>query len=265
MEERLVGGQKYRILTDAVNDVWDRISFWTKASDVIFDDNTNLEQNKPINVLTRRKVYRVGDIAYEPTAPSWAMLWCSTSGTTQSVVPTRYATATPGADITDGDAHFRVFDVRVETTLSNNAYKIPSMSLVNNLNSQLIANGQEFQFAYDSSTQKYGFKAGSDGPFMKFSGDKSDYTEQTKTSSTLNASNHGHTFTFNNLTRVDAIVGWSLSGETETRISAQSITISGNTVTLREDNGGYRPAGSSDTSTGNHTVTIKARQYHAFD
>lgn len=43
--ENIVKGKKLRILVDAVNNVWDRISFWTAASDVYMDDNSNL-QNK---------------------------------------------------------------------------------------------------------------------------------------------------------------------------------------------------------------------------
>lgn len=35
--------KKYRILKDAINDVWDRISFWTKSTDVYLSSGTNLE------------------------------------------------------------------------------------------------------------------------------------------------------------------------------------------------------------------------------
>ena len=44
MTENLVIGKKYRILTDTENDVWDRVSFWTKASDVELDDGETLQQ-----------------------------------------------------------------------------------------------------------------------------------------------------------------------------------------------------------------------------
>lgn len=43
MQENQVSGKKYRILTDAVNDIWDRISFWTKASDVEMNDGSTAE------------------------------------------------------------------------------------------------------------------------------------------------------------------------------------------------------------------------------
>lgn len=35
--------RKYRILTDAFNDVWDRISFWHAAEDIELSNGTNLE------------------------------------------------------------------------------------------------------------------------------------------------------------------------------------------------------------------------------
>ena len=41
--ERIVTGQKYRILSDYGNKIWDRISFWTKASDVEMNDGSNVE------------------------------------------------------------------------------------------------------------------------------------------------------------------------------------------------------------------------------
>lgn len=41
--ERIVTGQKYRILSDYANKIWDRISFWTKAVDVEFDSGSDLE------------------------------------------------------------------------------------------------------------------------------------------------------------------------------------------------------------------------------
>ncbi len=43
MNENIVTGKKYRILVDELSNLWDRISFWTKASDVEFDDGTVLE------------------------------------------------------------------------------------------------------------------------------------------------------------------------------------------------------------------------------
>ncbi len=38
MSTQIVTGKKYHILTDLVNKVWSVISFWTKASDVEFND-----------------------------------------------------------------------------------------------------------------------------------------------------------------------------------------------------------------------------------
>ena len=45
MAENIVKGHKYRILSDTVNQIWDRISFWTHADDVAFDDNTTVSEN----------------------------------------------------------------------------------------------------------------------------------------------------------------------------------------------------------------------------
>lgn len=41
--ENIVSGKKYRILTDAINKVYDRISFWCKASDVEFNSGSNAQ------------------------------------------------------------------------------------------------------------------------------------------------------------------------------------------------------------------------------
>lgn len=48
MRENIVTGKKYRILVDEIANLWDRISFWTKASDVEFDDGSTVEENKVI-------------------------------------------------------------------------------------------------------------------------------------------------------------------------------------------------------------------------
>ena len=171
MTENLVSGKKYRILTDAVNDVWDRISFWTKASDVYYNDNTTAEANKPTNVLKRSTAYSVGTIAYCASAPSWVMLRCTTAGTTAEIVPTTYSTITSvGTVITDGTARFTVYDARPSSTLSSSSYQIPTMNLVNNLNSELTANGNKFYFAYNSSTGKYGYRLNGSGTFVPFGG-----------------------------------------------------------------------------------------------
>lgn len=43
INETISTGNKYRRLKDATNKIWQRISFWTKASDVEFDNGTTLE------------------------------------------------------------------------------------------------------------------------------------------------------------------------------------------------------------------------------
>ena len=160
MTENLVSGKKYRILTNAANDVWDRISFWTKASDVYYNDNTTAEANKPAAMLKRSTAYTVGTIAFETTAPSWVLLRCTTAGTTAASVPSTYSTiSSVGATITDGTAKFAVYDARPTTTLSTSAYQIPAMSLVNSLNAELTANSKKFYFDYQNS--KYGYNTDS--------------------------------------------------------------------------------------------------------
>ena len=132
MTENIVTGKKYRILTDATQDIWDRISFWTKASDVYYDDNSNAEANRPIGILKRGTAYVVGTVAYEITAPSWVMLKCTTAGTTAASTPSTYKTiSSSGTVITDGTAKFTVYDIRPTTTLSTNAYSVPTVSLLN--------------------------------------------------------------------------------------------------------------------------------------
>lgn len=44
VNETIVTGRKYRKCIDAANKLWQRISFWTKASDVEFDDGLNAEE-----------------------------------------------------------------------------------------------------------------------------------------------------------------------------------------------------------------------------
>ena len=176
MIENLVSGKKYRILTDAANDVWDRISFWTKASDVHYDDGTTAEEKKPAAMLKRNTAYTVGTIAYETTSPSWVMLRCTAAGTTASTVPTTYGTiSSAGTVITDGTAKFTVYDVRPSATLSSSVYQIPTMSLVNNLNSELTVNNTKFYFDYQNG--KYGYNTSSNrGASTFFSFGNSSYT-----------------------------------------------------------------------------------------
>lgn len=43
MSETIVTGKKYRILTDVAQKVWQRVSFWTKSTDVEFNDAKTAE------------------------------------------------------------------------------------------------------------------------------------------------------------------------------------------------------------------------------
>lgn len=66
------------------------------------------------NQLQRNKTYSVGDITYSPSLPSWAYLECTTAGTTGASQPDFSSVSTSGAiaDMTDGNAHWRVRDTR---------------------------------------------------------------------------------------------------------------------------------------------------------
>lgn len=44
MSERTIKGRKYRILADSVERIWDKISFWTHADDVEFNDGRTAQQ-----------------------------------------------------------------------------------------------------------------------------------------------------------------------------------------------------------------------------
>lgn len=162
MTENPVTGRKYRILTNATTDTWDRISFWTKASDVEYNDSSTAEDNKPINIIKRSTAYDVGVIGYVPTAPSWVMLKCTTSGTTLATLPSTYQTITEvGRVITDGTAKFTVYDVRPQTTLSSGSpYQIPAMNTVSDLSDELIAtngNNEKVGFYFDYQNGHYGY------------------------------------------------------------------------------------------------------------
>jgi len=53
MATNIVTGKKYHILTDFKNKVWSVISFWTKASDVEFNDGKSAEaKHGAINGIT---------------------------------------------------------------------------------------------------------------------------------------------------------------------------------------------------------------------
>lgn len=53
MNENIVTGRKYRIATDNTGENWDRISLWTSASDVEFNNGQNAE--RVVSELNRLK------------------------------------------------------------------------------------------------------------------------------------------------------------------------------------------------------------------
>lgn len=132
MKEIIVKGRKYRTLADSVNKIWHRISYWTAASDVQFEDGSYLE-GKVFGhcILGREKAYVVGDIAYCTNAPSWVRLRCTQAGQTAATEPAQYKTiATAGTVVTDGTAKFVADDIRLATTLSTSANQAPAVNLL---------------------------------------------------------------------------------------------------------------------------------------
>lgn len=69
INETIVTGRKFRKLIDEATKQWQRISFWTKASDVEFDDGNTL-QNKlgGINGITSSLTSSSQDIALSASA-----------------------------------------------------------------------------------------------------------------------------------------------------------------------------------------------------
>ena len=64
MAENIVTGRKYRILTDAAQQLWDRVSFWSKASDTEYNDGKNAEtKNGAINGITSDVNGEANDVA----------------------------------------------------------------------------------------------------------------------------------------------------------------------------------------------------------
>lgn len=167
MIENIVTGRVFRVLSDASQNIWDRISFWKKASDVEYDDGTNLEDNKPLYMIKRSTSYSLGSVGYIDSAPSWVMFKCTTAGTTAATEPSTYQTiASAGTVITDGSAKFTVYDIRFATNFSANDYMPPAVSLLDSIDSQLIANGNHFYFDYQNG--QYGCNISSSRPASSF-------------------------------------------------------------------------------------------------
>lgn len=94
--ENIVKGKKFRILKDAVNNIWDRISFWTAASDVYLDSGSNLED-------------KIGNITMTTTAQTITgaitELKTSTEKSDFSTTPIRKTLNAGATSISFTDAH----------------------------------------------------------------------------------------------------------------------------------------------------------------
>lgn len=163
MTEQVLMGKHFRILRGTF---WDRISFWKKASDIEFNDGTNGEENKPpYEVLKRKKNYNVGDVVKEPSALSFVIFECITSGETASTVPSGYSSIYRGT-ITDGTAVFKAYVIRCsfETRLYDAGAVmlnpmleagVASISYAKNLADTLEDNGKKFYFDYRDGVYGY--------------------------------------------------------------------------------------------------------------
>lgn len=76
------------------------------------DQNNNVTLITGINMLTRTKQYKIGDIAYSPNLPSWAYLSCVAAGTTAAEEPSFTSVTVMGKYITDGSVKWIVEDIR---------------------------------------------------------------------------------------------------------------------------------------------------------
>ena len=85
VEEVQVTGRKYRIF-DAVNHIWKRISYWTKATDVELDNGTNLQDT--IDNLNTTIVTINNYDAVQSEEITWYGTCSTVAGTKQKVVTT---------------------------------------------------------------------------------------------------------------------------------------------------------------------------------
>lgn len=187
MKEILVSGKHYRVLADSVNNIWHRISYWTKASDVEFDDGTRLE-GKVFGhaILAREKEYVVGDIAYCTNAPSWVQLQCIEAGKTATTEPPEYSQIQDntnygiGLMIKDGTATFVVFDIRPTQEESDSEFQAPSVGLLKRMFNKAVDTAAD-----RNNTRLY---VGEDN--------KLHFTDKAGADSALNFKLHDATYTF---------------------------------------------------------------------
>lgn len=189
MKEEILKGKKYRILADPVKKIWHRISFWTSASDVEFEDGTRL-QGKTFGhcILTRETKYSVGAICYCNSAPSWVRLRCSSAGTTASTEPAQYkGISQSGITIVDGSAQFVVEDVRNATSVSTSTSKSITVGAANDKNT-LADTAQSSATSAINKSNTVSLYVGSDK--------KLHFKNASGSDSVLNIKIHNATYTF---------------------------------------------------------------------
>lgn len=166
--------KKYRVLKNEASDTWDRVSFWTKASDVYFNDDVSAKDLKPTNTLLRNTFYSIGDVVFEKTARTRYLFVCIVSGITDTDTPIEYARALPGDLVIDGTAQFRMYNYKPSST-STDLYNTSSLRAVDNVKSRLIAD-DNVEFYFGKENDIYGF-----------------FTSEARTNATFHPFQHGYT------------------------------------------------------------------------
>lgn len=165
--------KKYRILNQ--NNEWDRISFWTKGSDVHYDNDISTAQDLAlVNNMLRNKDYFIGDMVYEKTAKPYYIFECVVNGTTAATTPSGYSSVSAGEIVEDGDAQFRAYDIRPTTSDSGSSYITASSKTVDDVKNHVVDTDNE-HFYFGNYGGNYGFFTSADRSASSFHLFRNDY------------------------------------------------------------------------------------------
>ena len=150
VNETIVTGRKFRKCIDAATKAWQRISFWTKSSDVEFEDGKNAETKLgAIDGITDS--LQEGEDFYIVGADSVRKKLGSTTIKSQTLSSGRLGTS--------GYTHTFVFDklskVSGITSVSATGYSTPSPSQNNNCNVSISGNRVILRLAAGYSYYEY--------------------------------------------------------------------------------------------------------------
>lgn len=158
--------KKYRILNQ--NNEWDRISFWTKGSDVHYDNDIATAQDLAlVNNMLRNKDYYIGDMVYEKTAKPYYIFECVVNGTTAATTPSGYSSVSAGEIVEDGDAKFIAYDIRPTTSDSSSEYITASSKTVDDVKNHVVDTDNE-HFYFGNYGGNYGFFTSADRSASSF-------------------------------------------------------------------------------------------------